>query len=67
MRKILREIQTGNFAKEFILENQAGGPVLGRYRATERQHPIEEVGKRLRDMMSWIREAKKDSSEPGSR
>jgi len=67
MRKILREIQTGNFAKEFILENQAGGPVLERCRATERQHPIEEVGKRLRDMMSWIREAKKDSSEPGSR
>jgi ketol-acid reductoisomerase len=67
MRKILREIQTGQFAKEFILENQAGRPVLERSRATEQQHPIEEVGKRLRDMMSWIREAKKDSSEPGSR
>jgi ketol-acid reductoisomerase len=67
MRKILREIQTGQFAKEFILENQAGRPVLERSRATERQHPIEEVGKRLRDMMSWIRESRKDSSEPESR
>ena len=67
MRRILREIQTGQFAKEFILENQVGRPVLERSREVEKAHPIEEVGKRLRDMMSWIREAKKDSSEPGTR
>ncbi|MFY3746244.1 ketol-acid reductoisomerase [Anaeromyxobacter sp. Red801] len=67
MRKILKEIQGGHFAKEFILENQAGGPTMARYRAAEAAHPIEEVGKRLRDMMSWIREAKKDSSDPGTR
>ena len=67
MKRILREIQTGQFAKEFILENQAGRPVLERSREVEKAHPIEEVGKRLRDMMSWIREARKDSSEPGSR
>jgi ketol-acid reductoisomerase len=67
MKRILEEIQTGQFAKEFILENQVGRPVLERSREVEKAHPIEEVGKRLRDMMSWIREAKKDSSEPGSR
>jgi len=67
MRRILKEIQTGQFAKEFILENQVGRPVFDKLREAERGHPIEEVGKRLRDMMSWIREAKKDSSDPGSR
>jgi len=67
MRRILKEIQTGQFAKEFILENQVGRPVFDKLREAERVHPIEEVGKRLRDMMSWIREAKKDSSDPGSR
>ena len=67
MRRILKEIQTGQFAKEFILENQVGRPVFDKLREREAQHPIEEVGKRLRDMMSWIREAKKDSSDPNAR
>ena len=67
MRKILREIQTGQFAKEFILENRVGRPVFDKLREAERTHPIEEVGKRLRDMMSWIRDAKKDSSDPNAR
>ncbi|HET7755219.1 MAG TPA: ketol-acid reductoisomerase [Anaeromyxobacteraceae bacterium] len=67
MRKILREIQTGQFAKEFIIENQVGRPVFEKFRQAEAQHPIEEVGKRLRDMMSWIREAKKDSSDPNAK
>jgi ketol-acid reductoisomerase len=67
MRKILKEIQSGQFAKEFILENQVGHPTFDKYREAEAAHPIEEVGKRLRDMMSWIREAKKDSSDPGAR
>ncbi|HVI94855.1 MAG TPA: ketol-acid reductoisomerase [Anaeromyxobacter sp.] len=67
MRKILKEIQTGQFAKEFIIENQVGRPVFDKLREAEKTHPIEEVGKRLRDMMSWIREAKKDSSDPNAR
>jgi ketol-acid reductoisomerase len=67
MRKILREIQTGQFAKEFIIENSVGRPMFDKMREAEAQHPIEEVGKRLRDMMSWIREAKKDSSDPNAR
>jgi len=67
MRKILKEIQTGQFAKEFILENHVGRPTFEQFRIAEAAHPIEEVGKRLRDMMSWIREAKKDSSDPNAR
>jgi ketol-acid reductoisomerase len=67
MRRILKEIQSGQFAKEFIIENQIGRPVFEKYRVAEAAHPIEEVGKRLRDMMSWIREAKKDSSDPNAR
>jgi ketol-acid reductoisomerase len=67
MKRILKEIQSGQFAKEFIIENQVGRPVFEKYREAERTHPIEEVGKRLRDMMSWIREAKKDSSDPNAR
>jgi len=67
MRRILREIQTGQFAKEFIIENQVGRPVFDKLRERERTHPIEEVGKKLRDMMSWIRDAKKDSSDPNAR
>ena len=54
MRKILKEITDGEFAKEFILENQAGGPV---FKALERQghdHPIEVTGRKLRKMMKWI-------------
>jgi ketol-acid reductoisomerase len=67
MKRILKEIQSGQFAKEFILENQVGRPVFDKCREAESAHPIEEVGKRLRDMMSWIREAKKDSSDPNAR
>ncbi len=55
MRRILEEIQTGEFAREFILENQAGAPRLKALRRIGREHPIEEVGARLRDMMPWIK------------
>jgi len=54
MRNILSEIQSGEFAREWIIENQAGRPV---YKALKRQgeeHPIEIVGKQLRSMMSWL-------------
>lgn len=54
MRKILREIQTGEYAREFILENRAGAPVLKSSRRLASEHPIERVGSRLRDMMPWI-------------
>jgi len=55
MRRILKEIQTGQFAREFILENQAGAPTLKAMRRLAREHPIEQVGARLREMMPWIK------------
>lgn len=55
MRKILNEIQTGQFAKEFILENQAGAATLKAMRRLGQAHPIEAVGGRLREMMPWIK------------
>ncbi len=63
MKKILREIQTGQFAREWILENQAGRPAFEKLRAEGKAHPIEEVGRRMRELMSWLRDARKDSSE----
>lgn len=58
MRKILREIQTGEYAREFILEHRAGAPVLKSSRRLASEHPIETVGSRLRDMMPWIKKNK---------
>ena len=55
MRKILREIQSGQFAREFVLENQAGKPGFTAMRRQEAEHPIEEVGKDLRAMFSWLK------------
>lgn len=54
MRKVLRDIQTGEFAKQWILENQAKRPYFNRMRAIEASHPIEKVGKELRSMMNWL-------------
>jgi ketol-acid reductoisomerase len=55
MRKILREIQSGQFAREFVLENQAGKPGFTAMRRQEAEHPIETVGKDLRAMFSWLK------------
>jgi len=55
MKRILTEIQNGEFAREFILENQAGAATLKAKRRIGREHPIETVGQRLRDMMPWIK------------
>jgi ketol-acid reductoisomerase len=55
MRRILGEIQDGSFAKEWIAEDDAGRPQFGKYRQMAADHPIEEVGERLRGLMSWIR------------
>jgi len=54
MKKILKEIQTGEFAREFILENRAGTPVMKAQRRLCQEHLIEQVGARLRAMMPWI-------------
>ncbi|MCH9699547.1 MAG: ketol-acid reductoisomerase [Gammaproteobacteria bacterium] len=55
MQRILKEIQNGEFAREFIMENQAGAATLKAKRRLGREHQIEEVGARLRDMMPWIK------------
>lgn len=54
MKKILEDIQTGRFAKDWILENKAGRPHFMKMREKWSKHPVEEVGKRLRAMMPWI-------------
>ncbi len=56
MKRILGEIQRGDFAREFILENQAGAPRMKAMRRLMQEHPVEEVGERLRAMMPWIRD-----------
>ncbi|MBD2531028.1 ketol-acid reductoisomerase [Nostoc flagelliforme FACHB-838] len=57
MQKILSEIQSGQFAREFVLENQAGKPGFTAMRRKEAEHKIEEVGKDLRAMFSWLKKA----------
>jgi ketol-acid reductoisomerase len=54
MRRILKEIQTGAFAREFVTEHQAGAPTIKAMRRLSRDHQIEQVGAKLRDMMPWI-------------
>jgi len=55
MKKILHEIQTGQFAKEFILEHKAGAATLKAMRRIGMSHQVEAVGAKLRDMMPWIK------------
>ena len=54
MRAILREIQSGQFAKEWLTENLVGPADVQRLARRDADHQVEEVGKRLRGMMSWI-------------
>lgn len=55
MRLILEEIQSGKFAREFVLENQSGKPVFTATRRQESEHLVEEVGQDLRAMFSWLK------------
>lgn len=55
MKKILKEIQTGEFAKEWILENRAGKPVFNSLTRMGSEHQIEVVGEKLRSMMGWLK------------
>ena len=54
MKRVLKDIQTGKFAREFVLENQAGQPTLKAMRRIGAEHQIEKVGAQLRSMMPWI-------------
>ncbi|MEE8443345.1 MAG: ketol-acid reductoisomerase [Dehalococcoidia bacterium] len=55
MRKVLDEIQDGTFAREWIAENDEGSPRFKRLRQENAGHPIEKIGKELRDMMPWLK------------
>ncbi|NLM21745.1 MAG: ketol-acid reductoisomerase [Peptococcaceae bacterium] len=54
MRQVLKEIQTGEFAKNWLLENQVGRPVFNARTRMDEEHLIEKVGKELRSMMTWL-------------
>jgi ketol-acid reductoisomerase len=54
MKKILEEIQSGQFAREWILENKANAPAFKATRRREREHGLEQVGRQLRRLMTWI-------------
>ncbi|MFC7371281.1 ketol-acid reductoisomerase [Fictibacillus iocasae] len=60
MQGILRDIQSGEFAKSWILENQANRPVFNTVNEIEKRHPIEAVGKELRAMMPFVKPARKE-------
>ena len=55
MKKILKEIQSGKFAREWIRENKQGRPNFSKMREDSEKHPIEKVGKELRAMMPWMK------------
>ena len=55
MKKILKEIQTGEFAREWILENRVGRPVFNALSRQAEEHLIEKVGKKMREMMPWLK------------
>ena len=55
MKRALQRIQTGEYAKSFILENRAGAPTLTARRRLMAEHAVEQVGGKLRAMMPWIR------------
>ncbi len=56
MREILGEIQRGEFAREFILENKSGKVSFNAMRRRAAEHPMEEVGARLRSLMPWLKD-----------
>src|SRR6187455_3308258 len=58
MKRVLKDIQSGEYARDFILENRAGAPTLLSRRRLTAEHPIEQVGEKLRAMMPWIRKNK---------
>lgn len=55
MKKILKEVQTGKFAREWMRENKKGRPNFNKYREESKNHKVEEVGAKLREMMPWMK------------
>jgi ketol-acid reductoisomerase len=65
MKKVLADVQSGAFAKRFIDDQEAGAPEFKALRAKGESHPIEEVGRNLRKMMSWVKSGNKDDYKEG--
>jgi ketol-acid reductoisomerase len=65
MRRLLADIRSGAFAKEWIAESRAGAPRFAELRRAAKQHPIEQVGAQLRAMMPWTEEGKRAETKPG--
>jgi len=63
MKKVLKQIQSGKFAAEWIKENKKGGKKFAKLREAAKKHQIEEVGEQLRKMMSWLPAEKKKAAE----
>ncbi|MGB1417674.1 MAG: ketol-acid reductoisomerase, partial [Synechococcus sp.] len=57
MKRVLADIQDGTFARNFVAECEAGKPEMKKVRDRDSQHPIEKVGKGLRSMFSWLKDA----------
>jgi ketol-acid reductoisomerase len=66
MKKVLADIQKGDFAREWIAEHRSGNKHFTALREAEKQHPIEEVGARLRAMMDWLPDATKSTAKKDS-
>ena len=60
MKAVLKDIQSGKFARDFILEARANYPMFMATRRNEANHQLEQVGKELRGMMTWLKKDKKD-------
>jgi ketol-acid reductoisomerase len=65
MQRILEAIQDGSFAREWLEENRRGRPNFERARQADKDHEIERVGAKLREMMPWSEEGKKSAAPPG--
>lgn len=63
MKKILSEIRSGEFARDWLLENEVGRPLFNSMRKIHKEHPIETVGANVRSMMSWIRKRRTETGE----
>lgn len=63
MKKILAEIRSGQFAREWLVENEVGRPMFNSMRAMHKAHQIESVGEQVRSMMSWIRRRRTETGE----
>jgi ketol-acid reductoisomerase len=63
MRAVLRDIQDGTFAQRFINDQDAGAPEFHALRAAGEAHPIEETGRQLRQLMSWVKSEDSDYVE----